>query len=65
LPPRAACLAAALVALAGCGEADNAGPSSSVTVKLPPPRPAEARPGFSGLLDEAAPQGADAQRSKS
>ena len=55
LPPRAAILTAALLALAGCGEASSANPGSSVTVKLPPPRPAEARPGFSGLLDEAAP----------
>ena len=61
MPPRAACLTAAMMALAGCGEANGANPGASVTVKLPPPRAAEARPGFSGLLDEAAPQGTQAQ----
>jgi hypothetical protein len=66
LPPRAACLlAAAVMALSGCGEANKANPAASVTIKLPPPRPAEARPGFSSLLDESAPQGAQAQRSES
>ena len=45
--PEAAAFAAVVLALTGCGEAD--GPDSSVTMKLPPPRPADARPGFSAL----------------
>ena len=54
LRPDAAALAAALLlTLTGCGEADGA--AASVTMKLPPPRPADARPGFSAL-DEKPPQ---------
>jgi hypothetical protein len=40
--------------LAGCDQAYSDGPAASVTIKLPPPRPADARPGFSGLAGETA-----------
>ena len=51
MPPRAAWLAA-LILLAGCDDARLQAPSASVTMKLPPARPADARPGFGELLDE-------------
>ena len=41
--------------MGGCGQAESQGPAQSVTIKLPPPRPAEARPGFSALGEEPAP----------
>jgi len=46
----AAAFAAAVLALTGCSEPDRS--DSSVTIKLPPPRPADARPGFSALGDK-------------
>ena len=61
MPRKFACLAALLV-LAGCGEAKTEGPAASVTMKLPPPRPADARPGFSELIGEV-PEAADASAS--
>ena len=62
MPPRAAWLAAALVLLTACDEARSQGPSSTVTMKLPPPRAAEPRPGFSELIGEV-PEAADASSS--
>ena len=46
LPLRAALVALALVA-AGCDARREVAPSGSITVKLPPPRPAPSTPGFS------------------
>ena len=37
-------------------------PAASVTMKLPPPRPADARPGFTELIDEV-PEAADTSAS--
>lgn len=39
-------LIACLSLAGGCGERPHRVPSTSVTVKLPPARPASARPGF-------------------
>lgn len=38
-----------MLAVAGC-DADFPTPTSSVTIKLPQPRPAEAKPGFSSAV---------------
>jgi len=48
-------LATALI-LTGCNRADHETSGSSVTMKLPPPRPAEARPGFSSLSNTSEPE---------
>jgi hypothetical protein len=65
LPHKSSCLLAAVLVLGGCGEANSQGPAATVTMKLPPPRPADARPGFSGLLNEAAPAAPAASRAAS
>jgi len=46
----------AALALTGCNRADPETSGSSVTMKLPPPRPAEARPGFSSLSNTSEPE---------
>jgi hypothetical protein len=48
--------------LTGCDEARSQRPSASATMKLPPPRPADARPGFSELIGEV-PEAAEASAS--
>lgn len=58
MPPRGGWLAA-LILLTACDEARLQAPSASVTMKLPPARPADARPGFGEILDEV-PQAAEA-----
>ena len=41
---------AATALLAGCGEARSPNPAKTVTVKLPPAKPAAAQPGFTSAV---------------
>jgi len=45
----------AMVALAGCGKANHEPDRSSVTMKLPPAKAAEAKPGFSSMSNASDP----------
>jgi len=47
---------ASSLALASCDKVDRVPQGSSVTVKLPPARPADARPGFSSLTNTSRPE---------